>query len=205
MVKVKVCGITRSEDAFAAAELGAEFLGFNFWPQSPRAIRPDHAQKVIAELKAGIKIAGVFVNQPLEQVNEIAKSLRLDFVQLHGDESQQYCRQVKAPVIKALRLGSEQDLAPIDSYTEVLWLIDSRTKSFGGSGIRPDWGLAKKARDRIGQIILAGGLTPANVQAAIKAVSPWAVDVASGAESSPGIKDQDKLKKFFQAVKNAAG
>lgn len=204
MVKVKVCGITRLSDAEAALALGADFIGFNFWPGTRRFIAPENAARIIRGLKSKAGLVGVFVNQPLPEVKEIIKRLKLDYAQLHGDEPWDYCREIPVPVIKALRLGSEQDLEAMAAYEKVLWLIDSRTKGFGGSGQSPDWALAGKAGKLAGKIILAGGLNAENVAQAIKAVKPWAVDAASGVESSPGVKDQAKLRNFFQAVKNAA-
>jgi len=204
MVKVKVCGITRLSDAEAALALGADFIGFNFWPGTRRFITPENAARIIRGLKSKAGLVGVFVNQPLPEVKEIIKRLKLDYAQLHGDEPWDYCREIPVPVIKALRLGSEQDLEAMAAYEKVLWLIDSRTKGFGGSGQSPDWALAGKAGKLAGKIILAGGLNAENVAQAIKAVKPWAVDAASGVESSPGVKDQAKLRNFFQAVKNAA-
>jgi len=204
MVKVKVCGITRLSDAEAALALGADFIGFNFWPGTRRFITPENAARIIRGLKSKAGLVGVFVNQPLPEVKEIIKRLKLDYAQLHGDEPWDYCREIPVPVIKALRLGSEQDLEAMAAYEKVLWLIDSRTQGFGGSGQSPDWALAGKAGKLAGKIILAGGLNARNVAQAIKAVKPWAVDAASGVESSPGVKDQAKLRNFFQAVKNAA-
>jgi len=205
MVKVKVCGITRLEDAQFAVELGADFLGFNFWPESKRAIDPESAKKIIAQVKGRARVVGVFVNQLLEEVSEIASEIGLDMVQLHGDESPDFCADLDLPVIKALRLGCEADLCCLDDYSDLIWLIDSKTEGFGGSGQSPDYELVKKAQKKAGKIILAGGLNPGNVAKAIKDIEPWAVDVASGVEQSPGIKDQKKMKKFFEAIKNVAG
>lgn len=204
MVKVKVCGLRTLPDALLAMELGADFLGFNFWPGSKRHIAPEHAARLVARLKGKAKIVGVFVNQPLSEVKKIIRETGLDYAQLHGDEPAGYCAKIPVPVIKALRLGTESDLDALKDFPGALWLIDSRTKGFGGSGISPDWQLVKKAKRLTGRIILAGGLTPENVAAAVQTVRPWAVDVASGVESSPGKKDPAKLKKFFKAVKDVS-
>lgn len=204
MVKVKVCGIKRLGDALAAIELGADFLGFNFWPGTPRFIDAQSAKKIIAKVKGRAKIVGVFVNQSLAEVNKIVDALNLDYAQLHGEEPPDFCRAVHAPVIKTLRLGSARDMTVCDGYEKVIWLVDSKTKKFGGSGKSPDWKLAKKSRAKLGEIILAGGLNAENVGDAIQMVGPWAVDVASGVEKKPGVKDRAKLKKFFEAVKNAS-
>lgn len=204
MVKVKVCGITRAEDALLAVELGADLIGFNFWPESKRAIDPEQAQKIVEQVKGRVKIVGVFVNQILEEVVEIVSGLKLDWAQLHGDESPDFCADLDVPVIKALRLGSEDDLCCLDDYSDLLWLIDSKTEGFGGSGLRPDWELVKRAKEKAGKIILAGGLSHDNVAQAVRDIMPWAVDVASGVEKSPGIKDEKKMKKFFEAIKNVS-
>ena len=204
MVKVKVCGITRLSDALLVIELGADFLGFNFWPGTRRFIAPADAKKIIGRIKGKVKIVGVFVNQPLAEVKKIIKITGLDYAQLHGEESPEYCAKISIPVIKAIRLSSGADLEAAGSYKNVLWLIDSRTEGFGGSGVRLDLSLAKKAGKKLKKIILAGGLNSRNVGEAVKRVRPWAVDVASGVESSPGIKNKIKLKRFFEAVKNVS-
>jgi len=204
MVKVKVCGITRLEDALLALELGADLIGFNFWPGTPRKIELEDAKRIFNEIKGKAEIVGVFVNQPMKEIAEVSQVLQMNWVQLHGEENPEYCSAFAIPVIKALRLASEADLKMMKKYYNVLWLIDSKTAGFGGSGISPDWNLAKKASEKAGKIILAGGLNPENVAQAISAVQPWAVDVASGVESAPGIKDREKMKKFFQAVKNGS-
>jgi phosphoribosylanthranilate isomerase len=205
MVKVKVCGIKRLEDAVLAVELGADFIGLNFWPGTKRVLELKDAQKIAQAIKGRAEIVGVFVNQPLEQVKELAKAVGLDWVQLHGEETPEYCGQIPVPLIKALRLGSKDDLNIMDSYRKVVWLIDSKTKGYGGSGISPNWALAQKAKAKAGEIILAGGLNPENIAAAITTIQPWAVDVASGVETSPGVKDAEKLKKIFEAIKNVTG
>ena len=202
-VKVKICGITRLEDALLALELGADFLGLNFWEKSPRYISPEQAEKIAREVKGKIELVGVFVNPVLEEVEKLRKELGLDWVQLHGEESPEFCQRLGGRIIKALRLGSEEDLKIIERYSDLLWLVDSKTRAYGGSGISPDWSLARKAQEKLGRIILAGGLKPENVKIVIQQVAPWAVDVASGVESAPGIKDPEKLKKFIEAVKNA--
>jgi len=202
-VKVKICGITRLEDALLSLELGADFLGLNFWEKSPRYISLKQAEKIVREVQGKLELVGVFVNPSLEQVKRIRDELGLDWVQLHGEEDPEFCRKLGGKIIKALRLGSEEDLKIIERYSNLLWLVDSRTPAYGGSGISPDWSLARKAQEKLGRIILAGGLKPENVKIAIQQVAPWAVDVASGVESAPGIKDPEKIKKFIEAVKNA--
>ena len=202
-VKVKICGITRLEDALLSLELGVDFLGLNFWEKSPRYISLKQAEKIVREVQGKLELVGVFVNPALEEVKRIRDELGLDWVQLHGEEDPEFCRKLGGKIIKALPLSTEADLEIIERYSNLLWLVDSKTPTYGGSGISPDWSLARKAQEKLGRIILAGGLKPENVKIAIQQVAPWAVDVASGVESAPGIKDPEKLKKFIEAVKNA--
>jgi len=205
MVKIKICGIRSLLDARLSVELGADFIGLNFWAGSNRVISMGEAEKIVKKLKGRVHLVGVFVNQQLKEVEEVTRRFQLDYVQLHGEEDSESCQKFSVPVIKALGLGSEEDLGIMDKYQEVIWLIDSKTKGYGGSGVKPDWELAKKAKQKAGRIILAGGLNPENVKEAVLKVGPWAVDVASGVESSVGVKDPKRLKKFFKAVRDVSG
>lgn len=206
MVKIKICGITDLADAVAAAEAGADFLGFNFYPPSPRFIDPVAAQAILKEIGPRVSATvGVFVNETLAKIAATVLTSGVDLVQLHGDEPPAFCDQIGRPVIKALRVGGRQDLEGMEKYKVWGILIDSRTPEFGGSGRRPDWALAAEAGRRCERLILAGGLTPENVGEAIRAARPWAVDAASGLESRPGHKDRVKIKQFIEAVKNVAG
>jgi len=204
MVKVKICGIRSLLDARLSVELGADFIGLNFWPGSKRVISSEEAGKIVKELKGKVKLVGVFVNQDLNEVKEIVERYQLDYIQLHGEEDFRYCQKFSKPVIKALGLSSEKALKIMDKYQEVIWLIDSKTQGYGGSGVKPDWELAKKAKQKAGRIILAGGLNPENVKEAVQKVGPWVVDVASGVESAVGVKDPERLKKFFKAVRDVS-
>jgi phosphoribosylanthranilate isomerase len=210
MFRVKICGITRVEDALLAVELGAHAIGFNFYEKSPRCIAPAKAWKILRELPALLGTVGVFVNWDAPSVIALAKSLHLSAVQLHGDESAEITTACyrHVPVIKAFRTGPNFSLALFRAFSSASsFLLDAapvgkNTALFGGTGRLADWKLAKRAATKY-PILLAGGLTPVNVAEAILAVRPYAVDVASGVESRPGIKDPDKLRAFFAEVARA--
>jgi phosphoribosylanthranilate isomerase len=202
LTKVKICGITRTQDALAAAELGADALGFNFWPRSKRRVEVEKAAEIASELPPFVLRVGVFVNQPRAEVVRIASRTGMQAVQLHGDESPQFCSGFPLPVIKAVRVEGPRTLAGLDAYTVAAFLLDSPSPGYGGSGVPFDWDLVGEiGEDR--PIILAGGLTPTNVAAAVRKVKPYAVDVAGGVESRPGIKDHRKLARFIRAAKQA--
>ncbi len=201
MTRVKVCGLTRSEDARLAAELGADALGFVFVPGSPRWADPGEVARIVAELPPFVATVGVFADQPLEEVRAVAAACRLDWVQLHGSESQEYVDAFGGKVLKALCLKTREDLAHMGAYPRVAaFLLDAAR---GGSGQSFDWAWATKAQGQR-PIVLAGGLHPANVAEAIRRVRPWAVDAASGTEARPGVKDPAKLRAFVQAVRAEA-
>jgi phosphoribosylanthranilate isomerase len=197
---VKVCGITRADDAEAAVELGANALGFIFWPASPRFIDPFRARAIAATLPPFVTTVGVFVNQPAEYVNGVASLVRLGAVQLHGDESVADAEAIDAPVIKAMRVGDER----IDGWpSRNLVLLDVHDpERRGGTGRTIDWAAAAKVASRR-RVLLAGGLTPDNVGDAIARVRPFGIDVSSGVERAPGIKDHQRLRALFEAVHDA--
>ena len=206
MVRVKICGVTTPEDACLAAELGADAIGLNFYPESPRSISPFAARNILRELPPLVSSVGIFVDWTPEPVIALSQALRLSAAQLHGDETPQTVAEVakKIPVIKALRI--EKGSAPIGvprHRAASAFLLDAAISGqFGGTGVTTDW---TQARILAGshRIILAGGLTPENVAEAILAVRPFAVDVASGVESVPGKKDPAKLRAFFAEVTRA--
>ncbi len=206
MVRVKICGITSSEDAQLCAQLGAHAIGLNFFPESPRAISPFAAEQIARELPPFVSTVGIFVNWAPEPVIALSRALGLFFAQLHGDETPQVASEIakKIPIIKALRIGKGSALPAFSKYHGVAaFLLDaSRSGDFGGTGELTDWRLAQQAASSQ-RIILAGGLTPENVADAIIAVRPYAVDVASGVETRPGKKDSGKLRAFFQEVNRA--
>ncbi len=203
-VRIKICGMTNFEDAAAAAELGANAIGFVF-ATSPRQVSPEKVREIMGAMPLPVKTVGVFVNEDPDKVASIASSCRLDLLQFHGEESVTYCRQFVQPVIKAVRVRSVEEVEECSAYSAVVnaLLLDSHVPGQkGGTGRVFDWGLAVKAK-RYGQIILAGGLNPDNVAAAIRAVRPYAVDASSGLEHKPGLKDHDKMARFIQAVRRA--
>jgi phosphoribosylanthranilate isomerase len=203
---IKVCGITRPVDAERALACGADWLGLNFWPRSPRAIDAVQARAVVAAARAvrpGAVLVGVFVNASAVEVQERLAELGLDFAQLHGDESPEFCARFGERAIKAFRLASHADVARIADYQGQTVLVDSPSAAYGGSGRSFDWSLARAACALGRRLLLAGGLGPDNVADAIAAVAPFAVDVASGVESEPGIKDEEKLRRFVIAVRGA--
>lgn len=202
MTKVKICGITGVSDALAAVEAGADALGFVFYQGSPRYVDPAEAARIVAELPPFVQVVGLFVNAPVELVNATADRVKLDLVQLHGDESPSYCEAVERRVLKAFRVEGMQSLEPMGSYRVAGYLLDAYSPhAFGGTGERFDWGCARAAKER-GPIVLAGGLNPENVARAVAEVAPYAVDVSSGVESAPGVKDPEKVRAFIRAAKN---
>jgi phosphoribosylanthranilate isomerase len=204
MVKIKICGITNLEDAILAAELGADALGFIFYAKSPRHVAPEIARSIIAQLPPFVAAVGVFVDEAAAVVQELAGRVGLDWVQLHGQESPDFCRNLGRKVIKGFRIQDEDSLRRLAGYQGVAQalLLDTYKKGqVGGTGEIFDWHLARKAK-KYGPIILAGGLTSENVGQAIATASPAAVDAASGTEAAPGKKDPAKLRAFFEAVRS---
>jgi phosphoribosylanthranilate isomerase len=203
-VKVKVCGVRSFEEAEASLDAGADVLGFNFWPSSPRYIAPHAAREVIAKLSPVVSTVGVFVNDVADRITEIAFDLKLTAVQLHGDESPEFCTALGSiKTIKAIRVGQDFDLNIIKRYPVSMVLLDSHIKgSYGGTGQRFDWRIAIEAK-RFAPIILAGGLNTENVWDAITHVRPAAIDVCSGVEAERGRKDLARLRRFMAVVARA--
>ena len=199
-VRVKICGITLLEDALLAARLGADALGFNFWPGSRRFIDPGAARAIVDRLPPFVTAVGVFVNQPRAEILTAASRSGVAALQLHGDEPCEECEGYPLPVIKALRVAGPESLVALERYRVSALLLDAPCAGFGGSGATFDWALARAGSGRA-PIILAGGLTPENVGAAVREVRPFAVDVASGVERSPGVKEPDKLRRFIDGAK----
>ncbi len=202
-VKVKVCGMTCVDDALAAVELGADAVGFIFYKKSPRAVTIIQAKKIVKELPPFVHRVGVFVNESVERVNEIKAKLGLDVAQLHGDESPAMCRKIKSRVLKAIRVSDRSSLSDLARYKVDGFLLDAfHPGVYGGTGKVFDWKLAKQA-GKFGRVIVAGGLTSDNVVTAINKSKPYGVDVCSGVEKSPGVKDIRKLRAFLNAVRRA--
>ena len=207
MTRVKVCGITRLEDAERSVELGAWALGFILWERSPRAADPAVAAGIARALRRRVELAGVFVDPTLDEVARAADTLGLSLLQLHGDEGPAFCaeagRRTGCRVIKAARVASGADLQALERFRTDFHLLDTRVEGLrGGSGRAWDWELAAHRRSKV-PAILSGGLTPDNVAEGIAAVRPYAVDVASGVEAAPGVKDPTKLEAFLAAVSPA--
>jgi phosphoribosylanthranilate isomerase len=205
--KIKFCGLTDPADADAAVAAGAWALGVILWPGSPRRCRPAVAAEIAAAHRRQVQIAGVFVNATLDEVTRAADEIGLTLLQLHGDEGPAFCgeaaRRTGCRVIKAARVRSGADIQALTAFHTDFHLLDSYRKGVpGGTGETFAWDLARTHPSDV-PVILSGGLTPENVADAIAAVRPYAVDVASGVESSPGHKDHDKLRAFAAAVANA--
>ena len=203
MVKIKICGITRQEDALLASILGADALGFNFYRQSPRYIAPVEAERIIQLLPKEIIKVGVFVNEDADVVKTIKKICGLDYIQFHGHENPLYCQQFSGYYFKAFRVSDLWSIEEIKIYSCDCYLLDTYDeKAVGGTGKQFDWDKARQAK-QYGKIILAGGLTPQNLAKAIHQVEPYGVDVATGVESSPGVKDPKKLEEFIKIAKES--
>lgn len=202
-IKIKICGITNVDDALDAVELGADYLGFNFYPDSPRYIEPKKAVQIFDEIPFSVGRVGVFVNADEANVIDLATELNLDLLQFHGDETPEYCSRFARPVIRACRPQTESDLEEIRRYDVDYILVDANVKnSFGGTGVVSNWDLARSAGQHR-PLFLAGGLAADNVEIAIASVNPFAVDVASGVEASPGKKDYRKMEEFIKKARRA--
>jgi len=200
-VRSKICGITRIEDALAAVEAGADAIGFVFYAKSPRAVSVQQARAIIAALPPFITTVGLFVNPTRCELNETLEVVPLDLLQFHGDETPEDCEGYHRPFIKALRVQAGDDIAALcRQYSRASGiLLDTYVAGVpGGTGETFDWTLIPSQLSK--PIILAGGLTPANVSQAIAQVHPYAVDVSGGVEESKGIKDHDKIRAFMSAV-----
>jgi phosphoribosylanthranilate isomerase len=208
VTRIKFCGITTLHDAELAVSANAWAIGLIFWPHSPRRCPMERAVEIAAAVKRRAEVAGVFVNATLDHVAEVADAVALTIVQLHGDEGPAYCaeaaRRTGCRVIKAARVRSGADVQALGPFHTDYHLLDSYTAGVpGGTGEMFSWDLARAHRGPV-PVILSGGLAPQNVGEAISAVGPFAVDVASGVERSPGHKDPRKLEAFAAAVRSAA-
>lgn len=202
MTFIKICGITNIEDAIAAISAGANALGFNFYKPSPRYITPQSAREIIEQLPASILTVGVFVNE--ESVTQIAAEARVTALQLHGDESPRYCRELAADryVIKVLPVSDGFNVDAVRTYETEAIMLDTRHKDLrGGTGNVFDWSIAQQVSRLVPKLFLAGGLSPENVAAAIETVRPYAVDACSGLEDKPGKKNEARMRAFIEAVR----
>jgi phosphoribosylanthranilate isomerase len=205
-VRIKICGITNLEDARMAVDAGADALGFVFVATSPRAVSPRHVAEIARNLPARILRVGVFVNAAPTTILQTVSACRLDAVQLHGDESPEFCDAMAPfPVWKAFRVRGREALQQLAPYRDVTaaWLLDSFVEGQpGGTGATFNWDLAREAQRLAHPVVLAGGLTPENVAEAVRQVGPAAVDVSSGVEGSPGRKDAEKVRRFIAAARS---
>jgi phosphoribosylanthranilate isomerase len=208
VTRVKICGITRPEDAELAVELGAWALGFIMWPESKRLCDPAVAAGIAQAVRRQAALVGVFVNAGLDEIERAADAIGLTHLQLHGDEGPAFCSAVGqrtgCRVIKAIRVASGADIRAAERYHTDLHLLDAGVRGgYGGSGRTWDWDLIALRRASV-PVVLSGGLTPGNVADGIAAVRPWAVDVASGVEAEPGVKDPALMEAFFAAAAQPA-
>lgn len=202
MTLIKICGITNLDDALAAVASGADALGFNFYKPSPRYITPHAAREIIEQLPDSVMAVGVFVNEPLEQLKTIAEESGIAALQLHGDESPEYCRELARDryVIKTLAVAGEDDLKSIETYEVEAIMLDTRDSRLrGGTGRVFDWSIAKQVSQKL---FLAGGLSPENVAEAIETVEPYAVDACSALEDTPGKKNHERMRRFVTIARS---
>jgi phosphoribosylanthranilate isomerase len=205
MVKVKICGITNYDDAAAAFDMGADLLGFNFYPKSPRYLTPEDAAAIINRLPAIIDTAGVFVNSSFEEIRRIMDVCSLNWVQLHGDESPEFCKSlnsVDVKTMKALRVKDETDIKKAEKFfTDAILLDAFHPERYGGTGLTFDWNIVGHIGKRV---FLAGGINPDNAADAVE-LGVYGIDVCSGVEAEPGKKDHKKMKKLFDNIKHLRG
>jgi len=201
MVKVKICGITNIDDAITAAEAGADALGFVFYPESPRFIEPRRARDIIRQLPVFVTAVGVFVDESEDLIRRIIRESGVQVLQFHGSESPVMCTRFREKVIKVIRIKDLESIAEMRMYPVGCFLLDTyHSLMKGGTGLSFDWSVAKEAK-KYGRIILSGGLTPENVREAIAEVMPYGVDISSGVEIRPGVKDHDKIRAFIDEAK----
>jgi len=204
-VKVKICGITNVADALATAKAGADAIGLMFYEKSPRHISMQTAQEIVRELPQHIIKVGVFVNPSEELVLRVIGDCSVNLLQFHGDETPEFCTQFGSMSMKAFRIRDAESLRALPMYLTDAWLLDAfADDKLGGTGEKFNWDLAIEAQKLGRPIFLAGGLTPENVADAIRKVKPFAVDVSSGVESSPGKKDHAKVRAFVERARNAS-
>jgi len=205
IVKVKICGLTNYDDAIAAVEMGADLLGFNFYPKSPRFVTLEKAAHIVNKLPGFVNIAGVFVNESFDKIQETINQCQLIWIQLHGDESPQFCQQflsLNVRTMKALRVKDQSDIERAnDFFTDAILLDAFDPEKYGGTGLTFDWNIIGHIEKRI---FLAGGINPDNAAEAVK-LGVYGIDVCSGIETEPGKKDHKKMKKLFENIQHLRG
>lgn len=206
MTVVKICGITNLDDALAAVGAGADALGFNFYKPSPRYITPQDAREIIEQLPESLLTVGVFVNEESEEVRKIAKEAGLKALQLHGDESAEYCHELAGYfVIKTFAVSDTFDIQAAHEYRVEAIMLDTKHNSLrGGTGRVFDWSVAQQVAPTIPKLFLAGGLSPENVQNAVEIVRPFGVDACSALEDRPGKKNHERMRVFINTVRGVA-
>ena len=203
MAKIKICGITNLADAESSSALRIEYLGFNFYSKSPRYVEPEIAKKIIANNRQGLFNVGIFVDENPERVNELVQYCNLDLVQLHGSETPEYCDQIDCETIKAFQVKDDTILSSIDKYRTDYILLDAHHPELkGGTGETFNWEIAQQVVAAGKKIFLSGGLNAENIAQALSKIKPFAVDICSGAERTPGRKDPDKLQKLADIVRS---
>jgi len=205
LVKVKICGITNYDDAAAAVDMGADLLGFNFYPKSPRYVTREKAAGIIGKLPAFVDVVGIFVNASFDEIRETIDQCQLNWIQLHGDESPEFCRSflsINVKTMKALRIKDQADIERVDDYfTDAILLDAFHPEKYGGTGVTFDWNVIGHIGKRI---FLAGGINPDNAAAAVK-FGVYGIDACSGIEAAPGKKDHEKMKKLFENIRHLRG
>ena len=204
MTFVKICGITNLDDALAAVDAGADALGFNFYKPSPRYVTPQTAREMISQIPKGILTVGVFVNEPSPQsVKDLAAEAGVSAIQLHGDESPDFCREFKGYVIKALAAGPHFDTQRANDYDVHAILLDTKDNALrGGTGRVFDWSIAQRVRRTVPRLFLAGGLGVQNIEDAVISVDPYGVDACSALEETPGKKSHERMRAFVRKIRS---
>jgi len=202
-IRIKICGITRIEDAKVAANLGVDALGFIFYQKSPRYISPEQACDIIMQLPPMVNRVGVFVNESFDVIMEIIRMTGIDTIQLHGNETPEFCSSFTVPVIKSFSIKPETDISEFQNYKTQGFLLDTWSGQLhGGSGKTFDWNIARMACEKYNNIILAGGLGPSNLEDALRSVQPYGVDINSGVEIMPGLKNPHKIRDVVKIVRS---
>jgi phosphoribosylanthranilate isomerase len=205
-LQIKICGVTNVEDARACADLGADMIGLNFYPQSTRYVRPQNARKIIEAIPRDVRAVGVFVDPTASEVRSIAKSVGLEYVQLHGNVTPETCRELASEfrVIRAFSTDGQFKPEDVRSFLECDVILDAHHAELrGGTGLTCDWSLARATLPFARFLILSGGLNEQNIEQAIATVGPHAVDVCTGVEKAPGVKDRRAIEKFIAAARTA--